>query len=46
MKNIDKYLIIRATKEGGLQLRAKGPTMKTTINFKECKKPEWEDAER
>ena len=43
MKNINKYIIVRAFKNGQFQLRTKGSTMQTTVNFPECEKPEWEN---
>ena len=45
MKHINKYIIVRAYKDGRFQLRTKGSTIKTTVNFPKCDKPEWQNTE-
>jgi HUS1 checkpoint protein len=43
LKNVDKYIIIRATNDGTLQIRSKSSTLKTTIDFPTCEQPEWDN---
>ena len=45
MKHINKYIIVRAYKDGRFQLRTKGSTIKTTVNFPKCERPEWQNTE-
>ena len=45
MKHINKYIIVRAYKDGRFQLRTKGSTIKTTVNFPKCDRPEWQNTE-
>jgi len=45
MKHINKYMIVRAYKDGRFQLRTKGSTIKTTVNFPKCDRPEWQNTD-
>lgn len=42
LKSMGKHMIIRGSGNGSLQLRAKSSTMKISVNFIDCEKPEWE----
>jgi len=43
LKTMSKHLIVRGNTNGSLQLRSKSSTMKVSVNFVECERPEWGD---
>ena len=42
LKNMSKHMVLRGSSNGSLQLRSKSSTMKISVNFVDCEKPEWE----
>ena len=42
LKNMSKHMVIRGAANGSLQLRSKSSTMKLSVNFIDCEKPEWD----